>query len=101
MEKKKQGIFSRIKRWWKEDLSDYDREQLKVMGVFGAETFLIGSAVTSAIKGHRQKKVQQQVAVAGYLQGKLDAYKEIAQEPFIKMNAGMRKLEQQGKTTKF
>ena len=81
---KKPNIFKRLKRWWKEDLTEDDRDIFKIAGIWFLDGTLIGTMVTGAAVGSRSKKKQKQALAAGYIQGQMDAYKEIAQNPQYK-----------------
>ena len=101
VEVKKENIFKRIKRWWKEDLTEDDRDIFKIAGIWCADGFLIGTMVTAGAWAKKSQKDVKVAAATGYINGKLDAYREMAQNPYGMMDAGMRKLEQQGKAHKF
>lgn len=98
---KKPNIFKRIKRWWKEDLTSDERTWLKIVGIWTIDGAMIGTAITGAVKNKQMKKAVDVSLASGYIQGKLDAYKEIAQNPYMQMDLGMKRLEQQGKARKF
>lgn len=98
---KKPNIFKRIKRWWKEDLTEDDRDAFKIAGIWCVDGAIWGSLITTIVIGNKAKKATNVAAAAGYINGKLDAYKEMAQNPYGMMDAGMRKLEQQGKAKRF
>ena len=96
----KKNVFGKIKDWWK-SMDQYDRDWLKVVGVWFVDGIGIGVLCTAASKN---KKMKQKVTVAraeGYLTGKMDTYREIIQDPYFRMNQGMNKLEKQGKATRF
>ena len=100
--KKKPNIFKRIKRWWKEDLTEDDRDIFKIAGIWCVDGALWGTLITSIVKDQKTKKVVNNAIVAGYQMGQVDAYKEMAQNnPYNMMNAGMTRLEQQGIAKKF
>ena len=98
---KKPNIFKRLKRWWKEDLTEDDRDIFKIAGIWCLDGALFGSIITGAVAGGKAKKMQKQALAAGYIQGQMDAYKEMAQNPYGMMDAGIKKLELQGKAKKF
>jgi len=98
---KKPNIFKRLKHWWKEDLTEDDRDIFKIAGIWCLDGALFGTLITGAVVGNKSKKMQKQVLAAGYIQGQMDAYKEMAQNSYGMMDAGMRKLEMQGKAKKF
>ena len=98
---KKPNIFKRLKRGWKEDLTEDDRDIFQIAGIWCLDGALFGTLITGAVVGNKSKKMQKQALAAGYIQGQMDAYKEMAQNPYGMMDAGMRKLEMQGKAKKF
>ena len=98
---KKENVFKRIKRWWKEELDDDERTWLKVVAIWTVDGAMIGTAITGAVKNNQMKKAVNHSLATGYIQGKLDAYKEIAQNPYTQMDIGMKRLEQQGKAKRF
>lgn len=98
---KKENVFSKIKRWWKEELSEDERTWLKIVGIWTIDGAMLGTAITGAVKNKQIKKTAIRAAEMGYTQGQIDAYKEMAQNPYFMMDAGMRKLEQQGKAKRF
>lgn len=99
---KKENVFKKIKRWWKEELTDDERTWLKVVGVWTFDGAMIGTIITGAVKNNQMRKIAKQTYAKGYLVGTLDAYREVAQQnPYQKIDNGFRKLENQGKVTKF
>lgn len=98
---KKDNIFRRIKRWWKEELTSDERTWLKIVGIWTVDGVMIGTAVTGAVKNKQMKKAVDRSLAVGYIQGQMDAYKEIAQNPYSQMDIGMKRLEQQGKAKRF
>lgn len=101
MEEKKQGFFSKVKHWWKETLTEEDRDNFKIAGIYAFDGTLFGCAITTIIKNRKAKKTNDALICAGYIQGKLDAYKEMAQNPYQQIDTGFKRLEKQGKTVKF
>ena len=81
---KKPNIFKRLKRWWKEDLTEDDRDIFKLAGIWCLDGALFGTLITGAVVGNKSKKMQKQALAAGYIQGQMDAYKEMAQNPQYK-----------------
>ena len=98
---KKQNVFQKIKRWWKEELNDDERGWMKIVAIWTLDGAMIGTAITGAVKNRQMKKVTDRSLATGYIEGKMDAYREIAQNPYTQMNVGMKRLEQQGKVRKF
>lgn len=101
IKEKKPNIFKRIKHWWKEELTEDDRDIFKIAGIWCVDGALWGTLITAVVKDRKIKKVAENAAVAGYQMGQIDAYKEIAKNPYGMMDAGMKRLEQQGKAKKF
>ena len=101
IKEKKPNVFKRIKHWWKEELTEDDRDIFKIAGIWCVDGALWGTLITAVVKDKKIKKVAENAAVAGYQMGQIDAYKEMAQNPYSMMDVGMRKLEQQGKAKKF
>ena len=101
VEQKKPNIFKRIKRWWKEDLDQDTRDWLKIVGLWTVDGAMIGSCITAGVMAKKANKAVKTGVYAGYYQGQLDAYKEMAQNPYAMMDAGMKRLEQQGIAKKF
>lgn len=98
-QKKEKNPFKRIRNWWN-GLTN-DQQWLCVVGVWTVDGLLWGSYLTAR---HMDKKVanaEKIGACKGYVCGQMDAYKEMAQNPYGMMDAGMRKLEMQGKAKKF
>lgn len=83
-DKKKENVFKKIKRWWKEDLTEDDRDIFKIAGIWFVDGTLLGTLITTCAKDRKIKKVANQAIAAGYLQGQMDAYKEMAQNPQYK-----------------
>ena len=104
MAQEKQSIFKRIKHWWKEELTEDDRDVFKIAGIWCFDGALWGSLITAGIKNAKNKNKIANAIVAGYLQGQTDAYKDMAQNnmnPYRQMDMGMRRLEKQGIAKKF
>ena len=74
---------------------------MKIVAIWTADGALIGTAITGAIKNKQMEKAVKVAQSKGYLEGTLDAYKELARDPYFQMDNSMRKLEQQGKAKKF
>ena len=89
---KKPNIFQKIKRWWKEDLTEDDRDIFKIAGIWFVDGAMIGAAVGTCACAKKAKKATDVAATAGYISGKMDAYKEMAMNPYQ-----MPKTEQQNK----
>lgn len=100
-QEKKPNIFKRIKRWWKEDLDQDTRDWFKVVGIWTVDGALFGSCITAGVMAKKANKAIKTGVYAGYYQGRLDAYKEMAQNPYAMMDTGMKRLEQQGIAKKF
>ena len=98
---KKPNVFQKIKHWWKEELTEDDRDIFKIAGIWCVDGLLWGSIITAGVCKVKSQKATDIAAAAGYINGKMDAYKEMAQNPYQMMNAGMQKLEQQGKARRF
>ena len=98
-QKKEKNPFKRIRNWWY-GLTN-DQQWLCVVGVWTVDGLLWGSYLTAR---HMDKKVanaEKIGACKGYVCGQMDAYKEMAQNPYNQMNAGMNRLEKQGIAKKF
>ena len=100
-EQKKQSVFKRVKRWWKENLTDNDRDIFKIAGLYFVDGLGIGFLITAAGKNKQMRRVAKTSEAKGYLCGRMDTYREIIQDPYFQMNNGMNKLEKQGKAQKF
>ena len=98
--KPKPNVFKRIKCWWKK-LDQNDRDWLKILGIWTVDGAMIGSCITASVMAKKAKKAVETGVYSGYYLGQLHAYKEMAQNPYTQMDAGMKRLEQQGKATKF
>lgn len=79
MKEKKPNIFKRLKYWWKEELTDDDRDIFKIAGIYFVDGIMIGAAVTAGAKNKKNKTNEEAALTAGYIKGKMDAYKEIAE----------------------
>ena len=102
MKEKKENIFKKIKRWWKEELTDDERTWLKVVGVWTVDGALIGSIITGTVKNKQIRKAAEVSYSKGYLTGTLDTYREITQQnPYQQIDNGFKKFEKQGKVNKF
>ena len=93
---KKPNIFKRLKRWWKEDLTEDDRDIFKLAGIWCLDGALFGTLITGAVVGNKSKKMQKQALAAGYIQGQMDAYKEMAQNPYNAVNKAVAVGEKNG-----
>ena len=82
-------------------MSDDERTWLKIVAIWTADGAMIGTAITGALKNRQMKRIADQSLATGYIQGKMDAYKEIAQNPYTQMDIGMKRLEQKGIAKKF
>ena len=96
---KKPNVFKRAKNWWN-SLTD-DQRWLCVTGLWAFDGFLFGSLITTSCMEKKVNKAEQIGACKGYVIGQIDAYKEIAKDPYIQMDIGMKRLESQNKVTKF
>lgn len=97
---KKENIFKRIKRWWKEDLTDDERTWFKILGIWTVDGALIGASVASSVKDKQMRKNVNIAANAGYIQGKMDAYKEIVQNPYTFTQTAFSMAKKDGKDVK-
>lgn len=98
-QEKKPNIFKRVKNWW--DGLTTDQQWLCVTGLWTVDGLLWGSYLTAKHYDKKMTKVEQVGAYKGYVLGQIDAYKEMAQNPYAMMDAGMKRLEQQGIAKKF
>ena len=98
-QKKERNPFKRVRNWWN-GLTN-DQQWLCVTGIWTLDGLLWGSYFTAKHMDKKVTKAEQIGAAKGYVLGQIDAYKEIAQNPYGMMEAGMKRLEQQGKVTKF
>lgn len=98
-QEKKPNIFKRVKNWW--DGLTADQQWLCVTGLWTVDGLLWGSYLTARHYDKKMTKVEQVGACKGYVLGQIDAYKEMAQNPYAMMDAGMKRLEQQGIAKKF
>lgn len=96
---KKKGIIQRVKDWWND--RSYGEQLAMVVGIWTLDGVLWGSYFTKCYKDQQAVKIAQDAEQKGYLQGKMDAYKEIAQNPYQQIDLGFKRLEQQGKAKKF
>lgn len=98
---KKKSVFGKIKDWWK-SLDTDTRDWLKITAIWTVDGALIGGGIVAGIVGKKTEEAVKTAAVAGYLEGKMDAYREMIREnPYIQMDIGMKKLDRQGKVTHF
>jgi len=96
---KKDNIFTRVRNWWN-GLSN-DQQWLCVTGIWTIDGLLWGSYLTAKHKDKQIAKAEELGATKGYILGQIDAYKEIASNPYAQMDIGMKRLEQQGKAKHF
>ena len=96
---KKPNVFRRVQNWWN-GLTN-DQQWLCCVGLWTVDGLLWGSYLTARHYDKKMTKVEQVGACKGYVLGQIDAYKEMAQNPYAMMDTGMKRLEQQGKATKF
>lgn len=99
MEKKK-SIFQKVKDYWK-SIPQYDRDWIKLMGVFGLETSVITGAIVTTVMDKRRVKDMTIAYQMGTLDGQMNAYRDMAQNPYRMMDTGMKVLDKQGKVTHF
>lgn len=97
-QEKKPNIFKRIKRWWKEDLDQDTRDWLKIVGLWTVDGAMLGSCITAGIMSKKANKAVKTGVYAGYYQGQLDAYKEMAQNPYEAVNKAISIGEKNGTT---
>lgn len=77
MAEQKRGPIKRLKDWW--DGLTYNQQLGIVVGIWTLDGFLFGTEITAA---HKNKQMKQAVHIAkaeGYINGQMDAYKEMAQ----------------------
>ena len=98
--RKKENVFKRIKRWWKEDLDDDERTWFKILGIWTFDGAMIGASIASSVKNKQMKKNVNIAAGAGYIQGKMDAYKEMAQNPYMFTQTAFSVAKKDGKDVK-
>lgn len=96
---KKPNVFKRVKNWWN-GLTN-DQQWLIVTGIWTVDGLLWGSYLTARHKDKQIAKAEEIGAYKGYICGQMDAYKEMASNPYGMMDAGMKKLEKQGIAKKF
>lgn len=90
----KKNIFTRIKDYWK-DLDDESKTWIKAIGIWTFDGYLFGRIVSECKQRKTINNVKEAALGVGYITGMKDAYRDMA------MNNGMKRLEQQGKVTKF
>lgn len=98
-DKKEKNIIKRVKNWW--NGMSPDHQWMCVVGIWTIDGLLWGSYLTARHKDKQIAKADQIGQAKGYIMGQMDAYKEMASNPYGMMNAGMKKLEQQGIAKKF
>lgn len=96
---KKKNVFTKVKDWW-QGLTN-DQQWLCVVGLWTVDGLLWGSYLTTKKMSKQIIKAEQIGATKGYILGQMDAYKEMAQNPYSQMDIGMKRLEQQGIAKKF
>lgn len=99
MEKKKFRPIARVKDWWNGLTSD--QQWLCVVGLWTFDGALFGSLITAKHKDKQIEQAEKIGASKGYILGQIDAYKDVAQNPYKQMELGMTRLEQQGKAKHF
>ena len=96
----KKNIFTRIKEGWQE-LDKETKTWIKAIGIWTFDGYLFGRLVSE----YKQKKAVNNMKEAalgvGYMTGLKDAYRDMAMNPYHQMDNSMKRLEQQGKVTKF
>lgn len=100
MAEQKKNIFGKVKDWWK-NLDEADQMGFKIAGVWFFDGLVFGSVFTAVRKNRQMKNVAKISASKGYMEGRMDSYREIIQDPYFQMNNGMNKLEKQGKAQRF
>ena len=100
VEKKKKSFVQKIKDKWN-SLSQDEKDWTKITAIWTFDGILWGSIFTAISAERKMKKVANTAAAAGYIQGQMDAYRDMAQNPYKQMDMAMRQLEKQGKVTKF
>ena len=97
---KKKGFFQKIKDRWNE-LDQETKDWFKIVGIWTVDGALLGTCIGAAITGKQAKKEVVKAYLVGVNDGKDEAYLKMMQNPYGMMNAGMARLEQQGKAKKF
>lgn len=85
MKEKKKNIFTRIKDKWNE-LDEDTKDWTKITAIWTFDGLLWGSIITAIRKEKKMVRVAKNCAAAGYIQGQMDAYKEMAQNPYRTVN---------------
>ena len=98
-QKKERNPFKRISNWW--NGLTRDQQWLCCVGLWTVDGLLWGSYLTARHKDKQIAKAEEIGATKGYILGQIDAYKDIAQNPYKQMDVGMKRLEQQGKAKHF
>lgn len=80
MEKKKFRPITRVKDWWNGLTSD--QQWLCVVGLWTFDGALFGSLITAKHKDKQIEQAEKIGATNGYILGQIDAYKDIAQNPY-------------------
>ena len=97
---KKKGFFQKLKDKWN-SLDPETKDWVKITSIFTVDGVIWGTALGLAISGKQIKKEAAKAYLIGVNDGKDDAYLKMMQNPYAMMNAGMTRLEQQGKAKKF
>lgn len=97
--KEKKNIFRRMKDRW--DGLTNDQQWACVVGIWTLDGLLWGSYLTARYKDKQIAKAEEIGAYKGYICGQMDAYKELAQNPYQHTNNGTNRLERQNIAKKF
>ena len=88
----KKSVFQKVKDWWKNDLSENDRDWVKAVAIWTFDGALFGSMITAARKNRQMKLRVKGAEARGYLAGTIDAYREVSlnqQQTYIPNKAQM------------
>lgn len=91
---KKPNVFRRVQNWWN-GLTN-DQQWLCCVGLWTVDGLLWGSYLTARHYDKKMTKVEQVGACKGYVLGKIDAYKEMAQNPYKAVDNAIKIGEKNG-----
>ena len=96
----KKSVWQKVKDNWN-SLSQYDRDWIKAVAIWTVDGALVGGMINGIAWRNKWKKDVNVAYSMGLVDGQMNAYRDLAQNPIRMMDAGMKALDKRGKVTHF